>query len=168
MTRSKNRLRDLREEGRAKGKDTAHEGGNADEDIDNFTLDPEDMEASPSHPQTKSSVHQVCDLFFLDTRVWDPGRLESCLILWEADLVKRIQVCEDGAEDTLIWPLISDRDYSVRSAYRMLISVESILLPSSSVSGSNGLVWKKIWKIRVPNKIRHFIWRAAKDSLPTK
>nr|POF24965.1 hypothetical protein CFP56_44840 [Quercus suber] len=62
MTRSKNRLRDLREEGRAKGKDTAHEGGNADEDIDNFTLDPEDMEASPSHPQ-KGSM-QVSDQQF--------------------------------------------------------------------------------------------------------
>ena len=50
----------------------------------------------------------------------------------------------------------------------MLVSVESLLMPNSSSSGSNGLVWKKIWKMRVPNKIRHFIWCAAKDSLPTK
>ena len=57
---------------------------------------------------------------------------------------------------------------SVRSAYRMLVSAESLLMPSSSSSSSNGLVWKKIWKLRVPNKIRHFIWRAAKDSLPMK
>ena len=68
-------------------------------------------------PRTDSSVHWVCDLFFPDTRVWDSSRLESCLILWEADLVRRIQVCEDKAEDTLIWPLTIDRDYSVRSAY---------------------------------------------------
>ena len=119
-------------------------------------------------PRTDSSVHRVCDLFFPDTRVWDPGHLESCLIPWEAELVRRIQVCEDGAEDTLIWPLTSDGDYSVRSAYRMLVSANSILQPSSSVSGSPGLVWKKIWKMRVPNKIRHFIWHAAKNSLPTK
>ena len=82
--------------------------------------------------------------------------------------MRRIQVCEDGAEDTLIWPLTSDGDYSVRSAYRMLVSAECILLPSSSVSGSNGLVWKKNWKMRVPNKIRHFIWRIVKDSLSMK
>ena len=50
----------------------------------------------------------------------------------------------------------------------MLVSAESLLMPSSSSSGSNGLVWKKIWKMRVPNKIHHFIWRAAKDSLPMK
>ena len=82
--------------------------------------------------------------------------------------MRRIQVCEDGAKDTLIWPLTSDGDYSVRSAYRMLVSAESILQPSSLVSGNTRLVWKKIWKMRVPNKIRHFIRRAAKDSLPTK
>ena len=108
-------------------------------------------------PRTDSSIHRVCDLYFLDIRVWDPGRLESCLIPRVADLVRRIQVCEDGAEDTLIWPLTSDGNYSVRSAYRMLVSAKFILQPSSSVSGSIGLVWKKIWKMRVPNKIRHFI-----------
>ena len=83
-------------------------------------------------------------------------------------MVSRIQVCEEGAEDALIWPLTSDGAYSVRSAYRMLVSAEASLMPSSSTSDENGLVWKKIWKIRTPNKIRHFIWRAAKDSLPTK
>ncbi|KAL0001268.1 hypothetical protein SO802_015049 [Lithocarpus litseifolius] len=51
MTRSKARLHGLEEgEKRVKGEDTAHEGGNTDEDIDNFTLGPEDMEASPSQP----------------------------------------------------------------------------------------------------------------------
>ena len=114
------------------------------------------------------SVHRVCDLFYPDTRVWDSGHLENYLIPWEADLVRRIQVCEVGAEDTLVWPLTNDGDYSVRSAYRLLVSAESTLQPNSLVSGSNGLVWKKIWKMRVPNKIRHFIWCTARDALPTK
>ena len=48
MMRSKARLYGLKEEERAKGEDTAHKGGNTNEDIDNFTLDPKDMEASPS------------------------------------------------------------------------------------------------------------------------
>ena len=119
-------------------------------------------------PKANSSVHRVCDLFLPDTRIWDSGRLASCFLLWEADMVRRIQVCEDGVEDTLIWPLTNDGDYSVRSAYRMLVSNEALLMPSSSSSDSNSLVWQKIWKIQTPNKIWHFIWRAAKDSLPTK
>ena len=48
MTRSKAHLRGLGEKEKGEGEDTTHEGGNIDEDIDNFTLDLEDMEASPS------------------------------------------------------------------------------------------------------------------------
>ena len=74
----------------------------------------------------------------------------------------------DGEEDILIWPLTAYGDYSVRSAYRMLVDNENQSLPSSSATNGDGSVWKKIWKVRVPHKIRHFLWRAAKDSLPTK
>ena len=41
-------------------------------------------------------------------------------------------------------------------------------MPSSSSLAYDHVVWKKIWKMKVPNKIRHFIWCAAKDLLPTK
>ena len=52
VIRSKARLRvPIEEEERAEGKDTAPEGGNIDEDIDNFTLDPKGMEASPTQSQ---------------------------------------------------------------------------------------------------------------------
>ena len=47
MTRSKACLLGNEEEEGAQGEDIAHEGGNTDEEIDNFTLDLEDMEASP-------------------------------------------------------------------------------------------------------------------------
>ena len=53
MTRSKAHLCGLGEEERVEGENTAHEGCNIDENIDNFTLDPEDMEASPSQPQQR-------------------------------------------------------------------------------------------------------------------
>ena len=47
-------------------------------------------------------------------------------------------------------------------------AAEDNLVPSSSSPAHNHAIWKKIWKMKVPNKIQHFIWRAAKDLLPTK
>ena len=70
--------------------------------------------------------------------------------------------------DILIWPLTVDGDYSVRSAYRMLVDNGNQSLPSSSAPNGDGSMWKKIWKVRVPHKIRHVLWRSAKDSLPKK
>ena len=40
--------------------------------------------------------------------------------------------------------------------------------PGSSSKDGQSKVWKRIWKIKTPNRIQHFIWRAARDSLPTK
>ena len=87
---------------------------------------------------------------------------------WEAKKVGGIYVGEDEAEDVLIWPLSSSRSYSVRSAYRMLMEADNSVLPSSSSPLSVHRIWKKIWKLKVPKKVCHFLWRAMKDSLPTK
>lgn len=62
-------------------------------------------------------------------------------------MVERIQVCEDYDEDILIWSLTLDGEYSVQSAYRMLVAEENLTMSSSSSPTDSGLVWKKIWKI---------------------
>ena len=70
--------------------------------------------------------------------------------------------------DALIWPLSSDGVYSVQSAYHLLVKVQHQDQPSSSnVEEGKGL-WNGIWKLQVPQKVRHFLWRAIRESLPTK
>ena len=46
-------------------------------------------------------------------------------------------------------------------------NARSLSLGTSSLEGQSK-VWKGIWKIKTLNKVCHFIWRAAHDSLPTK
>ena len=119
-------------------------------------------------PRAGSAVVRVSELFYPNSRVWDPGKLATCFLPWEAEKVGGIYVGEDEAEDVLIWPLSSSRSYSVRSAYRMLMEADNSVLPSSSSPLSVHRIWKKIWKLKVPKKVCHFLWRAMKDSLPTK
>nr|POE57613.1 hypothetical protein CFP56_39367 [Quercus suber] len=52
----------------------------------------------------------------------------------------------------MIWPLTVDGEYSVRSAYHLLIAAEDCLMPSSSSLAHDHVVWKKIWKMKVANK----------------
>lgn len=70
------------------------------------------------------------------------------------------------SEDILIWPHTTEGEYSVCSAYHVLVEEDGQGLPSSSSSGDSKKFWKKLWKIQVPNRIRQFFWRAVKDSLP--
>ena len=76
-------------------------------------------------------------------------------------MVSRIQVSDGSAEDLLVWPLTSNGSFSVRSAYRFLASADFSSQPSSSSGIEQQNFWKNIWKIRAPNRIQHFIWRAA-------
>lgn len=40
--------------------------------------------------------------------------------------------------------------------------------PNSSNVESSKRLWKGVWRMEVPNKVRHFIWRVVSESLPTK
>ena len=115
-------------------------------------------------PRANTSVTRVYELFVPHTKIWDLGKLDLCFLPWEAEIVSLIQVCMDGEEDVMIWPLTANGEYSVQSAYHFLVATEDYLAPSSSSLAHD----HAIWKMKVPNKIWHFIWRAAKDSLPIK
>ena len=58
--------------------------------------------------------------------------------------------------------------YSVKSGYKAIC--EDARQEEASVSNSVATsgIWSAIWKLNVPGKIKHFLWRACTNSLPTK
>ena len=72
--------------------------------------------------------------------------IDHTFMNWEAEEIKRIHVSELGQDDSLVWPFTSDGEYSVRSAYHMLVS-ESVMAEQASTSSGEQKVWKGIWHI---------------------
>jgi len=118
-------------------------------------------------PKLEVGLNRVCDLFYPGTKSWNVEVLQNYFYPWEVDAIRKIYVSEACNLDCLVWPKTSDGSYSVKSAYQML-ATEAINEAPSLSGGTDTKVWKTIWKIRVPPKIRHFMWRLAIDSLPTK
>ena len=118
-------------------------------------------------PKLGGGLDKVCDLFYPNTKVWNVELLDTSFYPWEADVIKRIYVSSLCHEDCLVWPWSPDGSYTVKSAYHMLANEALNSSPSSS-NGMSKKIWNGIWKIKAPQKIRHFIWRAAKDSLPSR
>lgn len=64
--------------------------------------------------------------------------------------------------------------FSVKSAYKVARDIEAYNSkygkPSTSVDpqGSTYNPWKKLWSLPLPNKILHFLWRLATNSLPLR
>ena len=87
---------------------------------------------------------------------------------WKVEAIKNIHVSNHEVADALIWPHMADGVYSVRNAYRLLAATQHQNQPSSSdVEAGKGL-WNGIWKLKVLNKVKHFLWHAVRESLPTK
>ena len=118
-------------------------------------------------PKMDERLNRVCDLFYPNTKTWNWEVLQKSFYPWEAEVIRKIYVSEACNTDCLVWSKTSDGCYSVKSTYQMLATEVINAVPSSS-NGEGSKVWRSIWKTRVPPKIKHFMWRAANDALPSK
>ncbi|KAJ1441003.1 Reverse transcriptase domain [Sesbania bispinosa] len=69
-------------------------------------------------------------------------------------------------EDRLIWPYTSDGSYSIKTRYHVA-NMEQ-LKGSQEVSSSHSVpleLWKSIRNLKVPQKIKFFLWRACTNAL---
>jgi hypothetical protein len=60
-----------------------------------------------------------------------------------------------------------DGMFSVRSAYHYVGSDKRANQPETSTS-NHSKMWSKIWSLPLPNKVKNFIWRLAKQIIPTR
>lgn len=66
------------------------------------------------------------------------------------------------AEDLLILHGTRNGLYTIKSAYRFACTLT--IEESNSVEGN----WKAIWELKIAPRIKVFMWRAARDCLPSK
>nr|POF22818.1 putative ribonuclease h protein [Quercus suber] len=111
---------------------------------------------------------RVGDFIDQETREWREDLIDRVFFDFEASIIKKIPLCRSIQDDILIWPFNPDGVYSVKSGYRFLQDSRLAHQPSPSNSNPLKQLWKHLWSLDVPNKVKHLIWRACKDALPTK
>lgn len=71
------------------------------------------------------------------------------------------------SNDLLWWPCAKTGEYSVRSGYYQIKKNEQRQVSGPSTSyDTGGNMWKRLWKIKVPQKIKHFLWKICHNSIP--
>ena len=95
-------------------------------------------------------------------------RIREEFLPHEAKAILSLPLSFNGKEDRLIWAETANGYYTTKSAYRLLLQAAEAATPGTSNSAAEKPFWQELWSLNVPNKIRHFLWRAANDSLPTK
>ena len=101
-------------------------------------------------------------------RSWDTELLAGIFAPIKAALIQKIPLSPIIIEDKLIWPHVPNEVYSVKSGYRFLAKEKGVSRDSPQTQTDSPSVWRRIWGLSVPNKVKNFLWRACKEALPVK
>ena len=94
--------------------------------------------------------------------------LQQHFLSFKADCIKSIPLCWTIQDDCLIWPTGGSGEYSVKSGYKILCEDEDSGAILSLDRSEQDLFWKRIWRLRLPNKIKLFLWQVCSNASPTK
>ncbi|CAN1830202.1 hypothetical protein LINPERHAP1_LOCUS32784, partial [Linum perenne] len=105
----------------------------------------------------------VCDLWIPGTKEWDVRLIEELFELEDVEAILRIPTIHRDEDDKIIWHYGQLGEYYVKTAYKLYMA---------SAVGREGLRsqgnWNAIWKLQLPPKVKHFLWRLARGVLPLR
>ncbi|KAK7858245.1 putative ribonuclease h protein [Quercus suber] len=117
----------------------------------------------------ETCVDVVTSAWLKEKKEWNAQLVRQVLGPEEADLVLGIPLSLHLPQDCYIWDSNPNGKFTVRSAYK---SLKEGLDRGSVGECSDGSVmkqiWRSIWGMNTPNKIRSFAWKACRGILATK
>ena len=117
-------------------------------------------------------LHQdtrVSELINTERKSWNEEVIRQLFLPVDADTILGIPLSNQLPEDRLIWAESNNGCFTVRSAYRVAMTLHRTAQNASASSDSSQRsFWRKVWRLPILHKVRHFAWRACRNILPTK
>ena len=111
---------------------------------------------------------KVGDLIDTHTMQWDRPRVQDIFMPPTQQDVLNIRLGDLRTQDRIYWKENKANRFTVRSAYFVALRLNQGGVVEHSRAHEDKRVWNKIWRLRVPPKVRNFLWRACSDILPTR
>lgn len=112
-------------------------------------------------------VHQLINQ---DTNSWDADLIKNVCSPLDVNEILKIKLPHRGMEDFLAWHFDKTGVFTVRSAYHLALhnqlKANELGSSSSSTSGERK-IWASLWTAPVPQKVKIFAWRLARECLAT-
>lgn len=124
-----------------------------------------------STPMDGSENWRVSDIIDHDNHTWLEQVVEDLFNDAEAEIILQLPLSYHTTIDRLIWHFDNKGIYTVKSGYyvaHMTENLEKHASSSAGMSNTGKLLWNKVWKARVPPKVRVFMWRLLRGNLPTR
>jgi hypothetical protein len=114
---------------------------------------------------------KLSDLIDPVTEQWDEEILQSLMSPVDVYQILQILLHNRGFDDFIAWSYTKHGRYTIRSGYHLQwrhqfdASAGQLALPGSSALNP---VWKTLWQLKVPSKVKIFLWRALHGILPNR
>lgn len=133
---------------------------------------PRDNFKRPITSLVPNPPERVSDLIDATSAQWRENLVRVVFTPFDAAEILKISLCTRNITDFWAWHEERRGVFTVRSAYRMIlrtkISRERWLHEEEGTSNlQESKQWSAIWHIQVPSKLRMFVWRLARQSMPT-
>lgn len=81
--------------------------------------------------------------------------------------IQKVPLISSHHEDKFIWREEKNGKFSIRSAYQLIHRYQQMNQRENSTCQALVPFWKALYKIRVPHKIKVFVWRTCLNGLPS-
>ncbi|KAF5481399.1 hypothetical protein F2P56_002053 [Juglans regia] len=110
----------------------------------------------------------VAELIDEATCRWKTNLVGAVFNSEEAQLICNIPLNMRNISDRLIWARNTKGIFTIKSSYFLDYVLTKQSRGESSNAEATDVVWRKMWKLHVPGKIKQFLWKALNDILPTR
>ena len=111
---------------------------------------------------------RVSTLINRDTRRWKGDVVRSLFFPFEARTILNIPLNHSLPKDQIIWVGNRKGEFSVKSAYYIVVGViDTMEEGESSLGDSRSPLWRKLWHLNIPPKLCIFAWKMCMNALPT-
>jgi hypothetical protein len=122
-------------------------------------------------PRGQIGLRKVDELIDPNTGTWNEGLLRTYFYSIDVNRILQIPLNIHGFDDFVAWNHNRNGQFSVRSAYHL--EWKHCFAPRSGNMATLGTsihnpVWKTLWRLKIPSKIKIFAWRALHGLMPLK
>ncbi|KAK9995822.1 hypothetical protein SO802_020508 [Lithocarpus litseifolius] len=126
------------------------------------------LSRSPNFKAGADKSLKVADLIDTITNQWDRGKVHTIFEPDTREDILKLKLSNVASRDRLLWKENKANKFSVRTAYQVALRLHHPQIGEHSLASMDRKMWKRIWSLNVPPKVRNFMWWACSNILPTK
>lgn len=108
-------------------------------------------------------TEKVSSYFLPDEKKWNTEMIRRNFLQEDANAIMSIPIPQREVNDRMVWVNSSDGKYTAKNAYHFWY--DSHFGTDVAMQGTG---WKNIWRLRLPHKIKVFVWRFCRNAIPVR